>query len=290
MALVVDCLLLKYVLICSNISVSTRVCDPACGAAVAAGRRTPPAGSRGACSARRRQQLLSASGWVRHSNCASGNPRPALQTVFTPHLSPFCIYAKGGGLIFAWGHVSLMVAFKGPSVILGVYKCSSSYTKYELDPPDWCCWEVFVLFQELLHISGSFAFFSLLLFSVDVFHVLFFPDHFFLFSISFLKLDAAQKDAAPFVWLCASHRLNLLSVWLVQLLLLLSCSILSCPNASLVLPPLLQPLGHVAFLVHVPFIDAVCTESRAPPASPLVMASRTFMLSLGYAKTLEGNI
>lgn len=63
------------------------------------------------------------------------------------------------------------------------------------------------------------------------------PDHLFLFSISFLKLGATQKDAAPFVWLCTSHQLNLLSIWLVHLLLLLSCSILSCPNASLVLPP-----------------------------------------------------
>ena len=36
--------------------------------------------------------------------------------------------AQGVKLIFNRGHISLMVAFKGPNVILGLYKCNYSVT------------------------------------------------------------------------------------------------------------------------------------------------------------------
>lgn len=81
-----------------------------------------------------------------------------------------------------------------------------------------CCRESFVLFLEPLHISVSFAFFSLVFSSVDVFHLLFlflffFPlSHFFLFSISFLQLSAVEEEAVPFAWLYVSCQLNLLPI------------------------------------------------------------------------------
>ena len=36
------------------------------------------------------------------------------------------IYIRGVKLIFTGGHISLEVAFKGPNVILGLYKCNYS--------------------------------------------------------------------------------------------------------------------------------------------------------------------
>ena len=36
--------------------------------------------------------------------------------------------SKGVKLIFTGGHISLVVAFKGPNVILGLYKCNYSFT------------------------------------------------------------------------------------------------------------------------------------------------------------------
>ena len=36
---------------------------------------------------------------------------------------------RGVKLIFARGHISLVVAFKGPNVILGLYKCNYSLTR-----------------------------------------------------------------------------------------------------------------------------------------------------------------
>ena len=38
-------------------------------------------------------------------------------------------YGRGVKLIFTRGHISLMVAFKGPNVILGLYKCKYSLTR-----------------------------------------------------------------------------------------------------------------------------------------------------------------
>ena len=39
------------------------------------------------------------------------------------------IYHRGVKLIFTRGHISLTVAFKGPNVILGLYKCNCSLTR-----------------------------------------------------------------------------------------------------------------------------------------------------------------
>ena len=39
------------------------------------------------------------------------------------------IYARGVKLIFNGGHISLAIAFKGPNVILGLYKCNYSLTR-----------------------------------------------------------------------------------------------------------------------------------------------------------------
>ena len=36
---------------------------------------------------------------------------------------------RGVTLIFTGGHISLTVAFKGPNVILGLYKCNYSLTR-----------------------------------------------------------------------------------------------------------------------------------------------------------------
>lgn len=73
-----------------------------------------------------------------------------------------------------------------------------------------CCREISALFLEPLHISLSFAFFSLVLSSVEVFHVLlvFFPlNDFFFFSL--LQLSAVEEEAVPFVWLYVPCQLNL---------------------------------------------------------------------------------
>ena len=40
--------------------------------------------------------------------------------------------SRGVKLIFAGGHISLTVAFKGPNIILGLYKCNHSTVKQEL--------------------------------------------------------------------------------------------------------------------------------------------------------------
>ena len=37
-------------------------------------------------------------------------------------------YTRGVKLIFTGGHISLAVAFKGPNVTLGLYKCNYSLT------------------------------------------------------------------------------------------------------------------------------------------------------------------
>ena len=37
-------------------------------------------------------------------------------------------YSRGVKLIVTGGHISLMVAFTGPNVILGLYKCNYSLT------------------------------------------------------------------------------------------------------------------------------------------------------------------
>ena len=42
------------------------------------------------------------------------------------HLTP---YISGIKLIFTRGHISLEVTFKGPNVILGLYKCNYSLTR-----------------------------------------------------------------------------------------------------------------------------------------------------------------
>ena len=39
------------------------------------------------------------------------------------------MYSRGVKLIFTGGHFSLLVAFKGPNVILGLYKCNYSLTR-----------------------------------------------------------------------------------------------------------------------------------------------------------------
>ena len=36
---------------------------------------------------------------------------------------------RGVKLIFTGGHISLVVAFKGPNVVLGLYKCNYSLTR-----------------------------------------------------------------------------------------------------------------------------------------------------------------
>ena len=41
-------------------------------------------------------------------------------------MRPVMIYNRGVKLIFTGGHTSLTVAFKGPNVILGLYKCNYS--------------------------------------------------------------------------------------------------------------------------------------------------------------------
>ena len=40
-----------------------------------------------------------------------------------------CWTQKGVKLIFTGGHISLTVAFKGPNVILGLYKCNYFFTR-----------------------------------------------------------------------------------------------------------------------------------------------------------------
>ena len=37
-------------------------------------------------------------------------------------------YSRGVKVIFTGGHITFMVAFKGPNVILGLYKCNYSLT------------------------------------------------------------------------------------------------------------------------------------------------------------------
>ena len=39
------------------------------------------------------------------------------------------LYNRGVKLIFTGGHISLTVAFKGPNVILGLYKCNYSSSR-----------------------------------------------------------------------------------------------------------------------------------------------------------------
>ena len=39
------------------------------------------------------------------------------------------IYTRGVKLIFTGGHISLEVAFKGPNVTLGLYKCNYFLTR-----------------------------------------------------------------------------------------------------------------------------------------------------------------
>ena len=51
------------------------------------------------------------------AHCVSGTV--SLGTVAMAHLFPL---EPGVKLIFTGGHISLMVAFKGPNVILGLYK------------------------------------------------------------------------------------------------------------------------------------------------------------------------
>ena len=52
------------------------------------------------------------------------------KTVFgiTFGFKPWC-YIRGVKLIFTRGHISLTVAFKGPNVSLGLYKCNYSLTR-----------------------------------------------------------------------------------------------------------------------------------------------------------------
>ena len=51
----------------------------------------------------------------------------------SPRLHAYCLpvilSTRGVKLIFTRGHISLMVAFKGPNVILGLYKCNYSLTR-----------------------------------------------------------------------------------------------------------------------------------------------------------------
>ena len=46
--------------------------------------------------------------------------------VLQPHDTPYTGDVK---LIFTGGHISLEAAFKGPNVILGLYKCNYSLTR-----------------------------------------------------------------------------------------------------------------------------------------------------------------
>ena len=39
------------------------------------------------------------------------------------------VYFRGVKLIFTRGHISIVAAFKGPNVILGLYKCNYSLTR-----------------------------------------------------------------------------------------------------------------------------------------------------------------
>lgn len=114
---------------------------------------------------------------------------------------------------------------------------------------------------------------SLLAFLMD-----FFLDRFVLLSISLQQPNAIQKDTVSFVWLYMSHWLNLLPLWLLHLQFLLSHSLLSCPKASAFLPPLFQPLGHVAFLAAYFILCRQTADRRlpqlaAPRGLPFVMAS-----------------
>ena len=52
-------------------------------------------------------------------------PRPPPTSTVNP-------YTRGVKLIFTGGHISLLVAFKGPNVISGLYKCNYSLTVKEL--------------------------------------------------------------------------------------------------------------------------------------------------------------
>ena len=47
-------------------------------------------------------------------------------TPFNTHKN---LYSRGVKLIFTGGHLSLVVAFKGPKVILGLYECNYSLTR-----------------------------------------------------------------------------------------------------------------------------------------------------------------
>ena len=51
-------------------------------------------------------------------------------TNLNPDLFDFSLFplARGSKLICTGGHISLAVAFKGPNVILGLYKCDYSLT------------------------------------------------------------------------------------------------------------------------------------------------------------------
>ena len=57
------------------------------------------------------------------AHCVSGTV--SLGTVAMAHLFPL---EPGVKLIFTGGHISLTVAFKGPNVILGLYKYNSPLT------------------------------------------------------------------------------------------------------------------------------------------------------------------
>ena len=48
---------------------------------------------------------------------------------FLPSLSTYLIESRGVKLIFTGGHISFAVAFKGPNVILGLYKINYSLTR-----------------------------------------------------------------------------------------------------------------------------------------------------------------
>ena len=49
------------------------------------------------------------------------------------------IFAPGVSNSFFWGHISLVFAFKGPNVILGLYKCNQLLNQGQ---GSWCCHRV----------------------------------------------------------------------------------------------------------------------------------------------------
>lgn len=148
-----------------------------------------------------------------------------------------------------------------------------------------CCRESFVLFLEPLHISVSFAFFSLVFSSVDVFHLLFLFLFFFFppvisFYSPFNSCSSVLLRKRLYLLLGFMYHASLTyCLFNFCIFSLLSHSTLPHPNFCLPSPPE-QPLGHAVFLAEfsmqcVQRADLCLPQLPAPRASSFVVLQRT---------------